>query len=117
MARWRDLDPAHLWVVGPALFTFILAGYLLSFNVDKPTHNADWFIRYQVACSIVERNALDIRPIVMMGAPARACVATITRSIRSARPRPLSRSTCWGASWPAWRTRTAIAASPHPSSS
>ncbi|HKC75623.1 MAG TPA: hypothetical protein VKF37_15690, partial [Chloroflexota bacterium] len=62
MARWRDLDPAHLWVVGPALFTFILAGYLLSFNVDKPTHNADWFIRYQVACFIVERNAFDIRP-------------------------------------------------------
>src|SRR5437764_15249830 len=62
MARWRDLGPAHLWVVGPALFTFILAGYLLSFNVDKPTHNADWFIRYQVACSIVERNAFDIRP-------------------------------------------------------
>jgi hypothetical protein len=35
---------------------------LLSFNVDKPTHNADWFIRYQVACSIVERNAFYIGP-------------------------------------------------------
>ena len=62
MARWRDLGLAHLWVVGPALFTFILAGYLLSFNVDKPTHNADWYIRYQVACSIVERNAFFIHP-------------------------------------------------------
>src|SRR5436309_6232562 len=62
MARWRDLGPAHLWVVGPALFTFILAGYLLSFNVDKPTHNADWYIRYQVTCSIVERNAFYLHP-------------------------------------------------------
>jgi len=50
------------WLIGPLLFLCILSGYLLSFNVDKPTHNADWFIRYQVACSIVERNAFDIRP-------------------------------------------------------
>jgi hypothetical protein len=50
------------WLIGPLLFLCILSGYLLSFNVDKPTHNADWFIRYQVACSIVERNAFSIRP-------------------------------------------------------
>ncbi|HKO25620.1 MAG TPA: hypothetical protein VJY65_12890, partial [Chloroflexota bacterium] len=50
------------WLMGPLLFLCILSGYLLSFNVDKPTHNADWFIRYQVACSIVERNAFSIRP-------------------------------------------------------
>ena len=41
------------WLMGPFLFLCILSGYLLSFNVDKPTHNADWYIRYQVACSIV----------------------------------------------------------------
>src|ERR687883_966478 len=50
------------WLIGPLLFLCILSGYLLSFNVDKPTHNADWFIRYQVACSIAERNAFYIRP-------------------------------------------------------
>ena len=53
---------ARPWLVGPLLFICILAGYLLSYNVDKPTHNADWYIRYQVACSIVERNAFYIRP-------------------------------------------------------
>ena len=50
------------WLMGPFLLLCILSGYLLSFNVDKPTHNADWYIRYQVACSIVERNAFSIRP-------------------------------------------------------
>jgi hypothetical protein len=50
------------WLIGSLLFLCILSGYLLSFNVDKPTHNADWFIRYQVACSLVERNAFSIRP-------------------------------------------------------
>jgi hypothetical protein len=49
-------------LIGPLLFLCILAGYLLSFNVDQPTHNADWFIRYQVTCAIVERNAFSVRP-------------------------------------------------------
>lgn len=53
---------ARPWLVGPLLFVVILSGYLLSYNVDKPTHNADWYIRYQVACNIVERNSFSIRP-------------------------------------------------------
>jgi len=56
---------ARAWrpaVVGTLIFLTVLAGYLLSFNVDKPTHNADWYIRYQVTCSIVERNAFFINP-------------------------------------------------------
>jgi len=53
---------AHPAIVGTLLFLTVLAGYLLSYNVDKPTHNADWYIRYQVACSIVERNAFFINP-------------------------------------------------------
>ncbi|MCA1598074.1 MAG: hypothetical protein LC769_03470, partial [Chloroflexi bacterium] len=53
---------AHPAVVGTLIFLTVLAGYLLSFNVDKPTHNADWYIRYQVTCSIVERNAFFINP-------------------------------------------------------
>jgi len=56
---------ARAWrpaVVGTLIFLAVLAGYLLSFNVDKPTHNADWYIRYQVTCSIVERNAFFINP-------------------------------------------------------
>lgn len=53
---------SHPWLVGLLLFLCILSGYLLAYNVDKPTHNADWYIRYQVACSIVERNAFNIRP-------------------------------------------------------
>jgi hypothetical protein len=44
------------------LFLCIFSGYLLSYNVDKPTHNADWYIRYQVTCSIVERNDFYIHP-------------------------------------------------------
>ena len=52
----------HPAVVGTLIFLTVLAGYLLSFNVDKPTHNADWYIRYQVTCSIVERNAFFINP-------------------------------------------------------
>jgi len=53
---------AHPVVVGPLIFLTILAGYLLSFNVDKPTHNADWFIRYQVTCSIAEHNQFYFDP-------------------------------------------------------
>ncbi len=52
----------HPVVVGPLIFLTILAGYLLSFNVDKPTHNADWFIRYQVSCAIVEHNQFYFDP-------------------------------------------------------
>jgi len=58
-SRERVTHPA---VVGTLIFLTVLAGYLLSFNVDKPTHNADWYIRYQVTCSIVERNAFFINP-------------------------------------------------------
>jgi len=53
---------AHPVAVGALLFLTILAGYLLSYNVDKPTHNADWYIRYQVTCSIVERNEFFFNP-------------------------------------------------------
>lgn len=53
---------ARPWVVGSLLFICVLSGYLLTFNVDKPTHNADWYIRYQVTCSIVERNQFYIHP-------------------------------------------------------
>ena len=64
MGAWysRAVRCIRPWLLAPLLFLCILSGYLLSFNVDKPTHNADWFIRYQVACSIVERNAFYIRP-------------------------------------------------------
>src|ERR671933_1534664 len=58
----RTLRWLRPWLIGPLLFLCILSGYLLSFNVDKPTHNADWYIRYQAACSIVERNAFYFRP-------------------------------------------------------
>ncbi len=50
------------WLIGILLFLCIFSGYLLSYNVDKPTHNADWYIRYQVTCSIVERNDFYIHP-------------------------------------------------------
>jgi len=50
------------WLVGPLLFLCILSGYLLSYNVDKPTHNADWYIRYTVTCTIVEQNTFAIHP-------------------------------------------------------
>jgi len=50
------------WLVGPLLFICILSGYLLSYNVDKPTHNADWYIRYTVTCTIVEQNTFAIHP-------------------------------------------------------
>lgn len=53
---------AQPWIIGPLLFICILSGYLLSFNVDKPTHNADWYVRYQVTCGIVERNDFTIHP-------------------------------------------------------
>ncbi len=49
-------------LVGALLFVCVLSGYLLSFNVDQPAHNGDWFLRYQVACSIVERDSFAIRP-------------------------------------------------------
>jgi len=44
------------------LFVLILCGYLLSFTVDQPAHNGDWFLRYQVACRIVEHNRFTIVP-------------------------------------------------------
>lgn len=50
------------WVIGALLCTCILSGYLLSFNVDQPAHNGDWYIRYQVTCSIVEHNSFAIQP-------------------------------------------------------
>jgi len=50
------------WLVGPLLFFCILSGYLLSYNVDKPTHNADWYLRYTVTCTIVEQNTFAIHP-------------------------------------------------------
>jgi hypothetical protein len=53
---------AHPVTTGALLFLLVLSGYLLSYNVDKPTHNADWYIRYQVTCSIVERNAFYLNP-------------------------------------------------------
>src|SRR5581483_9617558 len=49
-------------LVGIVLFVCVLSGYLLSFNVDQAAHNGDWFLRYQVACSIVERDSFAIRP-------------------------------------------------------
>ena len=53
---------AHAWVVGLLLFVWVLSGYLLSYNVDQPAHNGDWYIRYQVTCSIVEHNSVAITP-------------------------------------------------------
>jgi len=50
------------WLVGPLLFLCVLSGYLLSYNVDKPTHNADWYLRYTVTCAIVEQNTFAIHP-------------------------------------------------------
>lgn len=58
--RRRGMSPVHAWLTGSLLFICVLAGYLLSFNVDQPTHNGDWYIRYQVTCSIVERNAFYV---------------------------------------------------------
>lgn len=60
--RPRSARLTSSWLIGPLLFICILSGYLLSYNVDKPTHNADWYVRYQVTCSIVERNGFNIRP-------------------------------------------------------
>lgn len=53
---------ATSWVIGPLLFASVLSVYLLSFNVDKPTHNADWFVRYQVTCNLVEHNQFSVVP-------------------------------------------------------
>jgi len=50
------------WLVGSLLFLCVLSGYLLSYNVDKPTHNADWYLRYTVTCAIVESNTFAIHP-------------------------------------------------------
>jgi Ca2+/Na+ antiporter len=50
------------WLVGLLLFVCVLAGYLFSFTVDQPAHNGDWYIRYQVTCSIVEHNSVAITP-------------------------------------------------------
>ncbi len=50
------------WLVGLLLFVCVLAGYLFSFNVDQPSHNGDWYIRYQVTCSIVEHDSFAITP-------------------------------------------------------
>jgi len=55
---WRT----QTWTVGALLFVLILCGYLLSFTVDQPAHNGDWFLRYQVACRIVEHNRFTIVP-------------------------------------------------------
>ncbi len=49
-------------LMGLLLFVCVLAGYLFSFNVDQPAHNGDWYIRYQVTCSIVEHNSFAITP-------------------------------------------------------
>ncbi len=54
--------PLRSWAVGVLLFVCILSGYLLSVNVDQPAHNGDWFLRYQVACRIVEHNRFTIVP-------------------------------------------------------
>jgi len=48
--------------MGLLLFVCVLSGYLFSFNVDQPSHNGDWYIRYQVTCSIVEHNGFAITP-------------------------------------------------------
>jgi len=58
----RSRQPARAWSVGALLFVCILCGYLLSVNVDQPAHNGDWFLRYQVACRIVEHNRFTIVP-------------------------------------------------------
>ncbi len=50
------------WLLGPLLFVCVLSGYLLSFNVDQPSHNGDWYLRYQVTCAIVEHNSFAITP-------------------------------------------------------
>jgi len=47
--------------VGALLFVCVLAGYLFSFTVDQPSHNGDWYIRYQVTCAIVEHNTYRSR--------------------------------------------------------
>ena len=52
----------RLWLMGLLLFVCVLAGYLFSFNVDQPSHNGDWYIRYQVTCAIVEHNSFAITP-------------------------------------------------------
>jgi len=49
-------------LMGLLLFVCVLAGYLFSFTVDQPAHNGDWYIRYQVTCSIVEHNSFAITP-------------------------------------------------------
>jgi len=50
------------WLVGLLLCACVLSGYALSFNVDQPAHNGDWYLRYQVTCSIVEHNSFAITP-------------------------------------------------------
>ena len=47
---------------GALLFVCVLSGYLLSFNVDQPAHNGDWYLRYQVTCRIVEHSRFSIVP-------------------------------------------------------
>ncbi len=49
-------------LTGPLLFVCVLSGYLFSFTVDQPAHNGDWYIRYQVTCTIVEHNSVAITP-------------------------------------------------------
>ena len=49
-------------LVGIVLFVCVLSGYLFSFNVDQPAHNGDWYLRYQVTCSIVEHNRFWFHP-------------------------------------------------------
>jgi len=53
---------ARPWLLGLSLFLCVLSGYLLSYNVDQPANNGDWYIRYQVTCSIVEHNSVAITP-------------------------------------------------------
>ncbi len=53
---------AHPVVVGLLIFVTVLSGYLLSYNIDKPTHNADGYLRYQAACHIVEDSGFSLKP-------------------------------------------------------
>ncbi len=60
--RRRTVRTAPPWIIGTLLFVCVLSGYLLSFTVDQPAHNGDWFLRYQVACRIVEHNRFTLAP-------------------------------------------------------
>jgi len=61
-ARRSTTGRVRPWLVGLLLFVCVLSGYLFSFNVDQPSHNGDWYIRYQVTCAIVEHNNFAITP-------------------------------------------------------